>query len=115
MNFKALCLKQPWANLIISGKKTIETRKWNTNYRGEIMLCTSKVPQIDPYGCAVAIAVLYDVRKMIAEHEALAMTKVYDRAHSWFLKDIIPIEPIPVIGQLSLFNIMINWNDIKFI
>jgi hypothetical protein len=31
---KALSVKQPWANMIASGKKTIETRKWPTDYRG---------------------------------------------------------------------------------
>jgi len=114
IKLKALCLRQPWANLIITGQKTIETRKWQTNYRGDILLCTSKRPEIEPYGKAVAIATLYRIEKMIIEHEPAAMTKVYKRAFSWFLKDIILIEPIPVKGQLSLFNVEINWGELKF-
>ena len=35
---KALSLKQPWAELILSEKKTIELRKWNTNFRGEFFM-----------------------------------------------------------------------------
>ncbi len=35
---KALSLKQPWAELILQGKKTIELRKWNTNFRGEFLI-----------------------------------------------------------------------------
>ncbi len=31
---KALSIRQPWADLIVDGRKTIETRKWNTGYRG---------------------------------------------------------------------------------
>lgn len=31
---KALPVSQPWAELIVSGKKTIEIRTKNTNYRG---------------------------------------------------------------------------------
>ncbi|MDD4353280.1 MAG: ASCH domain-containing protein, partial [Candidatus Nanoarchaeia archaeon] len=30
MKIKVLSLKQPWAELVASGKKTIELRKWNT-------------------------------------------------------------------------------------
>ena len=41
---KALCLKQPWLYLITTGLKTIETRKWNTKYKGDIILCASKNP-----------------------------------------------------------------------
>ena len=41
---KALSLKQPFAELIVSGKKTIELRKWNTNFRGEFLIHASKVP-----------------------------------------------------------------------
>jgi hypothetical protein len=51
---------------------------------------------------------------MIEEHEHAAMTKVYDRAFSWFLKDIILIEPIPIKGQLSLFDVKINWWELIF-
>ena len=42
---KALSIKEPWATLILEGKKTIETRTWKTNYRGEILLCASKNPK----------------------------------------------------------------------
>lgn len=115
ITLKALCLRQPWANLIISGQKTIETRKWQTNYRGLILLTTSKKPEIEPYGAAVAIAELWKIERMIKEHEPAAMTKVYNKAYSWFLKDIIPIDPIPIKGQLSLFDVTLNWNELKFI
>jgi len=41
---KALSLKQPWPELILQGKKKIEIRKWNTNFRGEFLIHASKVP-----------------------------------------------------------------------
>lgn len=115
IKLKALCLRQPWANLITTGRKTIETRKWSTTYRGDILICTSKTPAIEPHGKAVAIATLYHIEKMKVEHEKNAMTKIYDRAYSWFLKDIILIEPFPIKGQLSLFEVEIIWQDLIFI
>ncbi len=35
---KCLSICQPFANLIIKGKKTIELRKWNTKFRGEFLV-----------------------------------------------------------------------------
>ncbi len=39
---KTLTLTPPWSQLIILGKKKIETRSWSTNYRGEIAIHASK-------------------------------------------------------------------------
>ena len=37
-NLKCLSVSQPFADLIISGKKNIELRNWNTNFRGEFLI-----------------------------------------------------------------------------
>lgn len=39
---KVITIKQPWASLIVSGYKKIETRSWNTKYRGELLIHASK-------------------------------------------------------------------------
>src|SRR3989344_3108725 len=44
---KALSLKQPFAELILQGKKVIELRKWNTRFRGEFLIHASKVSDVD--------------------------------------------------------------------
>jgi hypothetical protein len=36
----ALSIRQPWAELIVSGKKTIEIRSWYTEYRGLLWIHT---------------------------------------------------------------------------
>ena len=107
--YKAISLKQPWANLVIQGKKTIETRKWNTHYRGDLVICSSKSPKIHPAGCALGIVELYHIEPMNKKHEKKACVEVYSRAHSWFIRNArIFKEPIPVKGQLSLFNIRLS-------
>ena len=35
---KCLSISQPFADLIVKGKKTIELRSWNTNFRGEFLI-----------------------------------------------------------------------------
>jgi len=70
---KALSLKQPFAELIVSGKKTIELRKWKTSFRGLFLIHASKNPDSKamkghgfkdlPLGCIVGQAVLKDVKE----------------------------------------------------
>ena len=39
---KCLSICQPFAELIVQGKKTIELRKWNTKFRGEFLVHAAK-------------------------------------------------------------------------
>lgn len=39
---KALTLTQPWASLVMSGDKRIETRSWSTAYRGPLAIHAAK-------------------------------------------------------------------------
>ena len=39
---KCLSVCQPFAELIVQGKKTIELRKWNTKFRGEFLIHAAK-------------------------------------------------------------------------
>jgi ASCH domain-containing protein len=105
---KALSLKQPWANLIACGKKTIETRRWATDFRGEILIVSSKLPKIEPAGCAVAVARLVECRPMTLSDERAAMCDVYENAIAWILRDVQPIRPFPVTGQLGLFEVVVD-------
>ena len=38
---KVLSIKEPFATLILTKKKHIETRSWKTNYRGELFIHAS--------------------------------------------------------------------------
>lgn len=110
---KALSVKQPWANLIKLELKTIETRTWKTQYRGDLLICAGKSPAfelpenicVQPLGAAVCIAELYEIEEMTAEHEDAAMCDVYPGAYSWFLRNIRPIEQFPVQGRQKLFEV----------
>jgi hypothetical protein len=39
---KALSISQPWASLVIMGVKRLETRPWQTRYRGPLAIHASK-------------------------------------------------------------------------
>ncbi|HEY7158434.1 MAG TPA: ASCH domain-containing protein [Gemmataceae bacterium] len=44
----ALSVKQPWAGLLVHGRKTIEVRSWPTARRGRILIHAARVPDERP-------------------------------------------------------------------
>lgn len=102
---KAISIKEPWASMILSRKKTIETRTWKTKYRGDILLCASKSPDTILSGKAFAIAKIIDCLPMVKDDEKYACCELYPKANSWFLTNIRKIQPFPVKGQLGLFEV----------
>jgi len=41
MKLKALSFRQPWANLVLEGRKTLDLRTWETKYRGPLAVYAS--------------------------------------------------------------------------
>lgn len=90
---KALNIKQPYANQILSGEKTEEFRRWKTAFRGDFVVVSSKNPAIEPAGCAICLAELYDVKE-------------YEKGdYGFLLRNIRPLENIPVRGKLKFFDV----------
>lgn len=48
----ALSVKQPWAALVVAGRKTVEVRKWATAIRGRVYIHAARVPDHRPEGWA---------------------------------------------------------------
>ena len=44
MTVYALSLKQPWATLLVYGRKTVEVRRWPTTRRGRVLIHAARVP-----------------------------------------------------------------------
>jgi hypothetical protein len=103
---KALSLKQPYANLIAEGKKTIETRSWTTRYRGDILICASQSGAGEPKGVALCIVELADIRPMTPNDEVAACIEIYPRAQAWIISNLRVLKkPFPVKGQLGLYEV----------
>lgn len=122
---KCLSLIQPYAKLIISGKKRIELRKWNTKFRGEFLVHASK--KIDKKACErfginpnnittgaiLGKANIYGIKiyrsksefladsnKHLAEYEEFSTSK-----YGFLIKDAVKFEkPIPMKGKLNFFE-----------
>ena len=106
---KALSVRQPFANLIADGSKTIEVRTRGTTHRGPLLIVSSKRPDVPPAGCAVAVVNLVDSRPMTLADERAAMRKrETGGATAWVLTLIDRIEPQPVKGQRGFFEVPIR-------
>jgi len=129
---KCISVSQTFAELIITGKKTIELRKWNTNFRGEILIhaplkiriedCQRlKINQRLVTGAIVGKVELYDVKKYNSAKEIredkefhLASKYIHEKTFGFFLKNPKQFRiPIPWKGQLGLFDIELPKTKIK--
>jgi uncharacterized protein (UPF0264 family) len=61
----ALSLKQPWATLLVHGRKTIEVRRWPTARRGRILIHAARVPDSRPEGWALLPPELSDAAQQM--------------------------------------------------
>ena len=104
---KAISLHQPFASLIASGLKTLETRRWSTNYRGRLLICSTQKPKIDgmPLGQALCVVSVTGCRPMVKADETAACCEWYKGAFAWELKHITPIVPFAVKGGQGFFNV----------
>ncbi len=126
----ALALRQPWAELLVSGRKTIEVRSKNTTYRGWFCVYASHSGTQQevlyhfgferlPTGVIIGKAFLKDVKRYQTDAEFfrdsalhLATEKLL-RVEGWTLKekygyiitDVRRITPIPYRGMPGFFPV----------
>ena len=116
---KALSLKQPFAELILQGRKTIELRKWNTNFRGEFLIHASKIPDekamkelgfnILPTGAILGKAELIDVKHYKNKKELMKDKHLHLADGDWgewgfVLRKVQRIKEIPCRGNLNFWE-----------
>jgi len=116
---KVLSLKQPFAELVVSGKKTIELRNWNTKFRGKFLVHASMNSDKNsmkkfgfselPLGYIVGSAELVDVKKYSSESENKKDSNKHLADNSWgnygfILKNAKRIKPILAKGKLNFWE-----------
>lgn len=127
---KCLSLNQPYADLLASGKKKIEVRKWNTKFRGEFLIHAAKtinlmacnILNIDSALCIrgsiIGKCYLYDVKIYLSNKDLIRdfkMNFVVDekkfddkrkRMYGFLIRDAIRFnKAIPYKGKLGFFNV----------
>lgn len=105
---KALSIHPAFAGAIFAGVKTVECRSWATDYRGDLLICSTNKKLKDTIpGHALCVVNLADIVPFEKKHlEAACMQpREYKKGlYAWILDDLRLIKPIPVKGQLGLWN-----------
>ena len=133
---KCLSICQPFAVLIVQGKKTIELRKWNTKFRGEFLVHAAKnileddckrmkiSPKTVTTGAIIGKVNLVDVKKYDSEKELKADKKKHHsisdntkNRYGFILENPKKLRvPIEYLGKLNFFEFHpdeIKNNDVK--
>jgi hypothetical protein len=121
---KALSFRQPWAELVLQGRKTMDLRTYRTGHRGPLAIHASKTVEreaclrhgLDPDGMdtggIVGVVELVDVIPLteaayeahLAEH--LAGRPFREPMYGWVLSQPQRLpQMVPVRGRMSLFNV----------
>ena len=131
--FKCLSVSQPFADLIVRGKKTIELRSWDTRYRGEFLIHSPlKVRSEDcqrlgidegslAVGAIVGKANIYDVKIYKTQKEwqndqkyHFAGPEFSGSKYGFLLKNAKKFSiPIPHKGKLGFFDVELKGNRPK--
>ena len=130
MKVKALSFRQPWAELVLQGKKTLDLRTWSTRHRGPLAIYASQTVEKD--ACRVhgldpdqlttgAVIGLVDLVGMVEldqaaydarESQHLSGRHFQEPLFGWELANPRPLaEPIPTRGRLLLFEVDIPFID----
>lgn len=131
--FHGLSVKQPYADLLTEAvavldngeyvaDKTIEVRTRNTNYRGDVLICSSAKP-VDPWGrhpagVTCGLVELYDVKpveEFTAEDWDATCIPEKQRprtGYGWLMRNPRRVVEMPVKGRLGFYNIIVPKGDI---
>ena len=114
---RALSVRQPFASLIISGRKTIELRTWRTHYRGPVLIIASAKPWagdhdhlMGPMGVTIGLVEVVDCREFDPKMDwsSTCIPKTHQLPakphYSWVLANPRPVRQVPCKGMLNLFQ-----------
>mgnify|MGYP003584899692 CR=1 FL=1 len=132
---KAISVRMPFPALIMAGIKDLESRTWDTKFRGDLLICAGKTPHklfreydhttnmlsLDNHyaeshyqvaeefmllgGKACCVVNVVNVRFMYLSDMERACCDWEPDVYVWELKDIRPIEPFDVHGRLNFFEV----------
>lgn len=137
---KVISLQEPYATFIAKGYKLIETRSWQTNYRGEILIHASKSKNFlnkikNPevlnllnkvnlnYGKIICKAELVDCIEMTESfieeiknnNKEEYLLGVYEKGrYAWILRNVQLLDrPIEANGKLNIWEYPIESKSIR--
>lgn len=131
--FKAISVRQPWADLIVRGIKNIENRKWTHRYRGPLLIHSPQTFNYDDFirlknnpksarymyefdadyvlGCIIGIVTLKQIHSRY-DMPIKSEWKEPGFYHFELENALMFKEPVLWRGQLSIFDVEDEYNQI---
>lgn len=104
---KALTVRQPWAAMLVSGRKRVEWRQWATTHRGPLAIHAAARVQASiptPRG----LRALASVRGAIVGEVTITSCELCPCGCGWWawtVEDAVAyVEPVPATGRLGLWE-----------
>ena len=118
-NLRQLSVRQPWASLIASGRKSIELRSWSTSYRGPVLIVSGAKPwagehgyELGPLGVTLCVVDLVDVRSVQPGDEVAAcIVPPPGYGYAWVLANPRVVEQRRVRGRVGLTGVPSEWHS----
>lgn len=127
----ALTVRQPYANHLVTAayvdddgtiyaEKSIEVRTKNTNYRGDLLVCSSANPVIPGMesGVTLGFVELYGVKPVAEfteqdwENTCIPVDKRPKIGYGWLMRNPRRVVEMPIKGQLGIYNLVTPKDDI---
>lgn len=116
---KALSVRQPWAQLIADGEKTVEVRSRDTRHRGPLAIHASAKPDTGMaaeckgllFGVVVCIVDVVDSRPLtLADVDPALLPDDWTRSEcdglfAWVLANPRLVEPVAAKGKLNFWHL----------
>ena len=67
----------------------------------------------EPHGVALCLVTLVDIRPLQATDTEAACIELYPKANAWELTNLRAVKPLPVKGQLGLYDVELSANALK--
>jgi hypothetical protein len=122
VTMNAVCIHQPAASDIARGWRHVLSMDWETDFRGELVLCAGTQPPAPspeeeiplPRGMALARATLEDVHPLSTEDLRLVgLKEMPEKRHfAWVFKDIRELEPFSVQEREGIFSLDLASEDL---
>lgn len=137
--YKCLSVKQPYADLLTKKQgevqtlradgtiervaivaKTIEVRSRNTNYRGEVLICSSAKPELPGHlsGVTCGLVELYDTKPVSAfteedwKNTCIPEGERPTAGYGWLMRNARRVVEMPVKGRLGFYDIIVPKGDL---
>ena len=131
--YKALCVKQPFADYLTQvdwedgegnyhAKKSIEVRSRKTNYRGDILICSSAKPEVigRMSGVTCGMVEIYDIKRVEDftpedwENTCIPQDKRPKTGWGWLVRNPRRCVEMDVKGQLGIYDLIMPKDDLTF-